>query len=91
MSNKKVGRGPKKTQVEDMTEYEIARWSALMLGIEKISDMAEAKHLDFNTTRIDQPALDRFVDEISDDVLFSMQQRNILEDLAERNPSVIGF
>lgn len=72
-------------QIEDLSDYEIARWSALIIGIDKIADMADAKALDFNTIHIDQPALDKFVDEISDDVLFAMQSKEILSEIDERS------
>ena len=72
-------------QVDKLTDYEIARWSALIIGIDKIADMAEAKHLDFDTIHIDQPALDKYVDEISDDVLFAMQSKEILSEIDERS------
>lgn len=74
--------------VNNMTDYEVSRWSALLFGIEKVADMAEAKRLDFNTIHIDQPALDKYVDEVADDVLFAMQSKEILKENRESNPAL---
>jgi len=73
---------------DNMDDYQISRWTALLHGIEKIADMAEAKRLDFKTIHIDQPALDKYVDEVSDDVLFAMHSNEILDDISSSNPAM---
>lgn len=49
--------------------YEAARWIALYHGINRIAEVAEAKEINWDEMRIDQPALYKYVDEISDDIL----------------------
>ena len=66
----------KATPVSEKSEYEIARWGALFYGVNMIADLADDKNLDFNSIHIDQPALDKYVDEISDDVLHALQSYN---------------
>ena len=75
----------------NMDEYEISRWTALLHGIEKIVSMADAKKVCFDSVHIDQPALNKYVDEVSDDVLFAMKSQDILQDIHEGNTSVLTF
>lgn len=58
---------------EHKSEYELARWAALVYGVNVIADMAEDMKQDFDKVCIDHPALSKYVDEISDDILHAIQ------------------
>lgn len=61
-----------KKSVDEFTNYEIARWSALFDGVNLIAEVAEEKGIDFESIKIDQIALNKYVDEHADTVLEKM-------------------
>lgn len=61
-------------KIDTLSDYEIARWGALYWGINLVAEAAESKKLKFDEVRIDQPALSKYVDELSDDILFAMER-----------------
>lgn len=57
-----------------MTEYEQARWIALMECVAIIGDTAEKKQVPFEQIQFNHPAIMHYVDEISDHVARTLKE-----------------
>jgi hypothetical protein len=53
---------------EQLSEYETARWVALMDCVALIGDTADKTNTPFDQIQFNHPAMMRYVDEISDQV-----------------------
>lgn len=59
---------------QQMSEYEQARWIALMDCVALIGDAAEKNQVPFEQVQFNHPAMMHYVDEISDHVARSLKQ-----------------
>lgn len=62
-----------KIKVQDLNNYETARWWALYTGVNLIADTAEERGMDFDSLNINRTALEKYVDELADDILVQIE------------------
>lgn len=58
--------------VESMDNYELSRWGALYHAVNMIAEVAEDRNTEFDALKLDQIALNKYVDEYSDDIYHRM-------------------
>lgn len=63
----------KQVKVDDLNNYEMARWWALAYGVNLVADKAEERGIDFNELNINRTALEKYVDELADDILHQIE------------------
>lgn len=59
---------------QEMTEYEQARWVALMDCVSLIGEAADKSNIPFESVQFNHPAMMHYVDEISDHVARTIKQ-----------------
>jgi hypothetical protein len=63
----------KKLKVEDLNNYQVARWWALAYGVNLVADKAEERGINFEDLNINRTALEKYVDELADDILHQIE------------------
>ncbi len=63
----------KKLKVEDLNNYQVARWWALTYGVNLVADKAEERGINFDDLNINRTALEKYVDELADDILHQIE------------------
>ena len=64
----------KNINVDEMSDYQYARWAALYQAINMIDEMAEERKVEFDDLHLDQIAIAKYVDEYADDILYDIIQ-----------------
>ena len=64
----------KRLDINTMPNYEASRWWALVYGINLIADKAEERKIRFEDLNINRIALEKYVDELADDILSSIER-----------------
>jgi hypothetical protein len=72
-AKKKEKKGP---SINQMSDYQYARWAALYQAVNLIADIADERNENFEELKLDQIAICKYVDEYSDDILYSLIQEN---------------
>lgn len=66
-----------RTDVDALSNYQLAGWAALMDGVNLIAEVAEERGADFEKVKIDQIALYKYVDEKKDSILQEIERTGI--------------
>ena len=62
--------------VDEMSDFTLARWAALVEAVNVVADMAEEKGVKFKKISLKQPALRKYVDSTCDIICRKIKEEN---------------